>query len=187
MKNLFKQITFKIARSKPGGWIVWFILRYFPFLIPFKRLYQDQFIISIFHPVPCYENHILLLPRIFLPDFLALDSQSDTGKKFIQSVYQAMQAVLVGVELTNIQLLINGGDYQDVRLLHMHLLENEFDVNNSQMIKTEDNNIELSNLFLQAQERIQNTKHIAYRLIFFFNENDNMLFHLEIKLPPDKL
>jgi diadenosine tetraphosphate (Ap4A) HIT family hydrolase len=170
----------KFAPSKPGGWMVWFILRYFPFLIPFKKLYQDRFIISIFHPVPCYKNHILLIPRMYLPNFLAVDTQTEAGKKFVHSVYQVIHTLLVGAHLTNFQLLINGGEYQDVRLLHMHLIENEFDLSKSELIHADNNPTGLSELLLKAKSSIQKTKYSAYRLLFSLKEN-RIKLELQIK------
>ena len=151
--------------------MTWIILRYFPFLIPFKILYQDPFIIAIPHPIPSYTTHILILPRIYLPDFLALDIQSETGKKFVQSVYKALKVLLADIEQENIQLVINGGNYQDVKLLHMHLIENTHKINDLEVIETENTNAGLLKLFSQAKINIQSTECSAYRLIILFYKN----------------
>jgi histidine triad (HIT) family protein len=171
MKQILKRLIFRIARSKPGGWMIWFILRYFPYLIPYKKLYQDDFIIAISHPLPSYPVHILILPRIYLPEFLALDMQTETGKKIVQSLFQALGVLLKGFEHKNIQLVINGGDYQDVKLLHMHLIESEIKKEKFEILYTNNTNKGLSDLFTQINKRLHNSNGAAYRLLFSFNEN----------------
>lgn len=175
MKQSLKKIAFRFARSKPGGWLVWFILRYFPFLIPFKKLYQDQYLIAISHPVPSYATHILILPRIYLPDILALNMHSEMGEIFVQSIYKALKVLLADIKQTYFQLVINGGEYQDVKLLHMHLIENHLDITKSEKLHANDRDTALSELLFLAKEHIQNTECSTYRLIFLFQENQIQL------------
>ena len=179
MRSLLKQIAHKFACSKPGGWMIWFILRYFPFLIPFKKLYQNPYLIAISHPVPSYLVHILILPRIYLPDFLALDPKSETGSKIVQSVFQALSKLCKKKEHKNTQLIINGGEYQDVKLLHMHLIENDLVIPLSKLLQTDNSSAGLSELILQAKQLLQNTEHSAYRLLFSFQENQ---IHLRLQM-----
>ena len=57
------KLLFRIARLKIMGTLVGFVIAYFPFLLPVKKVAQTKKAIAFKHPAPSYPDHILIIPR----------------------------------------------------------------------------------------------------------------------------
>jgi histidine triad (HIT) family protein len=91
------------------------------FALPIDRLSETDTLIAIFHPQPAYPFHVLLLPRIEIPDLLSLDAQQPA---FLQDVFITTQQIVKDYHLEQhgYRLILNGGPNQEFPLMHFHLI-----------------------------------------------------------------
>ncbi|MGB1286880.1 MAG: HIT domain-containing protein [Aggregatilineales bacterium] len=92
-----------------------------PWTIPAKRLHETDTLLAFHHPVPSYPVHILIVPKRGYENMMAIDA-SDTA--FMQDVFITVQQLITRLALDagGYRLICNGGAYQDVKLLHFHLI-----------------------------------------------------------------
>ncbi len=90
--------------------------------IPSNILYEDNDIMAIMDAYPTANGHVLIIPKKHYDDYLALDSSmlSIMFKKAQELGPMIMQKL--GAK--SITLLINYGDDQVVKHLHLHLIPN---------------------------------------------------------------
>ena len=108
------KILFRLARLKIMGTFVGFILAYFPFLLPLKKIIQNKKAISFNHPSPVYPNHILIIPRKIARNIFCLSDED-----FLAII--EMGVIIREKDDRDFVLLINGGKRQDVMQAHFHL------------------------------------------------------------------
>jgi diadenosine tetraphosphate (Ap4A) HIT family hydrolase len=97
------------------GAFIGFAFAYCPFLVPVRKLRQNAYAVSFKHPAPSYPNHVLIIPRKIASDVFKL-SASD----FVKIISLALE--IKGNDTHDYSLIINGGDRQDVKQAHFHLL-----------------------------------------------------------------
>jgi|GEM_PF-788558 len=103
----------RVARFKFTGAFVGFLFAYLPFLVPLKKIYEDENFIAAAHPSPSYPGHTLIIPRKVARDMFRL-----TAGDFHGAVETAKKIRAGGGDFT---LMINGGSRQDVMQAHFHL------------------------------------------------------------------
>ena len=108
------KILFRIARLKILGTLVGFVIAYFPFLIPIKKIMQNKKAVSFYHPAASYPNHILIIPRKIARNIFSLSEED-----FFEIVEMAVK--IHKPDNVDCVLLINGGKRQDVMQAHFHL------------------------------------------------------------------
>lgn len=108
------KIFFRIARLKILGTLVGFVIAYFPFLIPIKKIMKNKKAVSFYHPAASYPNHILLIPRKIARNIFFLSEED-----FFEIVEMAVK--IHKPDNVDCVLLINGGKRQDVMQAHFHL------------------------------------------------------------------
>ena len=108
------EFLFRMARSFFGRWAIRWIFAHTNFIIPVRRLRETPTLIAFYHPRPSYPFHILLVPTKALADLGPQDSA------FLAELFQAVQSLVAEFELeqAGYRLIVNGGPYQDVPLLH---------------------------------------------------------------------
>ncbi len=91
------------------------------FIIPVRRLRETPTLIAFHHPRPSYPLHILLAPKKALA---SLTDLTPGHAEFLAELFQTVQSLVAEFELeqTGYRLIVNGGQYQDVPLLHFHLV-----------------------------------------------------------------
>ena len=96
------------------GSFVGFAIAYFPFLIPIKKIMQNNKAVSFNHPAASYPDHILIIPRKIARNVFCLSAED---------FYEILQMAIRIREKDNgdFVLLINGGKRQDVMQAHFHL------------------------------------------------------------------
>lgn len=114
MKKRLGKFLFRIARIKAMGSLVGFVVAYFPFLIPIKKIRQSRFAVSIKHPVASYPDHVLIIPRKLARNVFCLSADD-----FVQVIDMAEE--IRSKDDGDFALLINGGNRQDVMQAHFHL------------------------------------------------------------------
>lgn len=92
-----------------------------PWIIPVKRLAETDTLLAFPHPAPAYPVHILIVPKRIYASITAVRID-DT--EFMRDVFQTVQLLIkeLNLEASGYRLICNGGTYQDVPLLHFHLI-----------------------------------------------------------------
>lgn len=94
---------------------------YMSFAIPFERLRETATLLAFYHPRPAYPVHILLVPKRPYRSLLDVDPQDDD---FLRDLFTTVQTLVreMGLEEGGYRLIANGGAYQDIPILHFHLV-----------------------------------------------------------------
>jgi histidine triad (HIT) family protein len=89
--------------------------------IPVKRLRETNTLIAFHHPQPSYPVHILIVPK---RAHASLAELTPADADFTADLFAAAQSLVaeLGLEARGYRLICNGGAYQDVPLLHFHLI-----------------------------------------------------------------
>jgi histidine triad (HIT) family protein len=113
-----------LARTSLGGLLIGWMFTYLSFAIPLKRLRESDTLVAFYHPHPSYPLHILLVPKRAITSLMDL-SPSDAD--FLVDLYHTVQSLVdeLGLERTGYRLVVNGGDYQQIRHLHFHLVSDD--------------------------------------------------------------
>ncbi len=117
-------IIYRLANSKIGKFIIRILFSKMSFLIPAKRLRETDTLIAFRHPKPSYPVHILLMPKLAVANFGALDANDPV---FLADLVEATQSLVDEFALAErgYRLIVNGGPYQDFPHLHFHLISGE--------------------------------------------------------------
>jgi histidine triad (HIT) family protein len=117
---VIRRSLLRFARTSAGGSLVRFALRRFPWLLPFERVPTRPGWIAFRHPAPSYPIHILIVP---LPPMSGLNGLTPAEAGRLAAVFPAAFEIAGRLQLAQgWRLVVNGGRYQEVRLLHFHLL-----------------------------------------------------------------
>lgn len=119
-----KKAALFVARTRPGGWLLrkswrWLHLKCFMELIQESRHWQ-----AWQHPQPDYALHILLLPRYPYQNLLEL---SHAGETVLADLLNLTHCLVQHYQLPSrgYRLIVNGGKYQQFKLLHFHLVSDD--------------------------------------------------------------
>ncbi len=124
IKQKVSSLLFKIARSPVAGLFIGFTFAYLSKLMPVKRLAESANSIAFYHPVPSYDFHGLVVPKMIKPAFLAFDFKDEVDRSAIIDIVQQCQFVAQTYELKRYSIIVNGGSYQDVPQVHFHIAFN---------------------------------------------------------------
>ena len=91
------------------------------FALPLNRLRETPTLVAFHHPRPSYPVHILLVPKRPIADLMAMTA---ADQDFLADLVQAVQSLVqeLGLAETGYRLITNGGSYQDIPHLHLHLV-----------------------------------------------------------------
>lgn len=116
-----KQLVFRLSKSIVFIKMIGFLFSHAGFFVPGERLAENDYWYAIRHPKPSYPVHILILPRAAITDWMALPVTSPE----IYSAFVALSQQLIrkeGLEAKGYRLIVNGGEYQSIPQLHVHLV-----------------------------------------------------------------
>ncbi len=115
------QLLYRLANTALGRFIIQILFNKMSFLIPAKRLRETETLIAFQHPQPSYPVHILLMPKLAVANFGALDTNDPA---FLRDLVEVVQSLVDEFDLTEqgYRLIVNGGKYQDFPHLHFHLI-----------------------------------------------------------------
>lgn len=116
-----RSILFRFARTRLAGALIRMGFAYMSFAIPVQRLRETSTLLAFHHPSPAYPVHILLVPKRAYRSLLEIPAQDAA---FLQDVLMTVQDLVRALRLEEggYRLISNGGAYQDVPLLHFHLV-----------------------------------------------------------------
>ncbi len=115
---------FRFARSRLGGRLLRWGIIWMHFAIPVTRLRETPTLLAFHHPSPGYALHILILPKRSRASLLALTADDADLLRDLVSTVQNL-VVELGLEAQGYRLICNGGAYQEVPLLHWHLVSGD--------------------------------------------------------------
>jgi histidine triad (HIT) family protein len=107
-----------------GGLLAKLLFTNFSFALPMKRLRETDTLVAIFHPRPSHQLHILIVPKLKYET--AFDIPPDDNE-FTNDLFEAVKSLIreFNLEERGYRLILNGGDYQEVELLHFHLISDD--------------------------------------------------------------
>lgn len=118
------KLLHKIFKTWLGSVILHWIFAYFSFVIPGKKLIENDSLLAFHHPSPSYPLHILIVPRENTGTLLDLPTSDGL---FEIELFNAVNLLVkrFDLEKKGYRLIANGGIYQDVKHLHFHLISGE--------------------------------------------------------------
>jgi histidine triad (HIT) family protein len=119
VKRRLAQSLFRIARSNLGEVVVGWSFAYMTDFMPANKILETETVLAFHHPVPTHEVHILIVPKRKVRSLLEMkDGQ------MLHEIVKAAQHLVEELQLEKrgYSLTVNGGQYQDVRQLHFHLV-----------------------------------------------------------------
>ncbi|HJW91196.1 MAG TPA: HIT domain-containing protein [Anaerolineales bacterium] len=89
-----------------------------------KRLIETEAWVAFHHLEPGYPFHVLLVPK------QAIQSLAELGEKdgrLLAESFQVVQQLVARFDLERrgYRLIVNGGKFQDVPILHFHLISDD--------------------------------------------------------------
>jgi histidine triad (HIT) family protein len=111
----------RLLRGCLGKVFLGFLFKYMRFMIPARKLVQTSTLTAFYHPQPAYPVHILIVPRKPIPGLQALGLQE---KELLSEVFETVQRLVaeLGLQESGYRVIVNGGAYQELPLLHFHLV-----------------------------------------------------------------
>ena len=116
-----RQSLLNFARSNLGSRLLRTIISRAPSMVPVVKVLENEEIIAFHHPSPAYDTHIVLVPKAAyetLQDLIGKDAE------LISSVYEAAIEIasLMKLESDGYRIIVNQGKFQEVGLVHFHLV-----------------------------------------------------------------
>ncbi len=104
--------------------LIGFVFTHAGFLMPGERLAESKNWMAVRHPKPGYLVHILMIPKKAISDWLSFPvDEPEIYSEFIQLSQRLIRKE--GLEKTGYRLIINGGEYQLIPQLHVHLVSGD--------------------------------------------------------------
>ena len=120
----FRRLLFWLSRTRPMGFVVRLAFGRLWWLLPVRRVAQTARVLAFEHPAPSWQPHLLLVPKRSIRSLLAARPADAAylGEIVRLGFGLAVRRGLASGETgTGFALLVNGGTYQDVPQLHVHL------------------------------------------------------------------
>ena len=112
------RLLFRLARSRFFGRFVGVGFQYFSWFLPLRRLRENRDAILCHHPRPSFDQHLLLVPKRAIRDFVSLTEHSNA--RYLRAIFDLARSVIEAQPGPWV-LGVNGGDRQDVGQVHFHL------------------------------------------------------------------
>lgn len=116
-----QRLLFKLARKRFFIRVLVWMLVHMSFAIPVNRLRETDTLLAFFHPQPSYPFHVLILPK---RPYASLDDLPAEDCPFLSDLVRTVQDLVSRYQLgqSGYRLIANGGSYQEIALLHFHLV-----------------------------------------------------------------
>lgn len=101
-----------------AGWM----FAHMSFALPVKRLLESEGVIAFEHPSPAWAVHILIVPKKGIEGVEGLGA---VDSAVLAEVFSTVQTLVSRLELKAYRVIVNGGDFQEVKHLHFHLVAGE--------------------------------------------------------------
>ena len=115
-----RRVLFWLSRTRQLGWVVRLVFSRFWWLLPVRRVSEIASVFVFEHPAPTWQPHLLLVPKRAIRSLmLARETHARLFGEIVRLAFGV--AVRRKLEAGGFALLVNGGTYQDVPQLHVHL------------------------------------------------------------------
>ena len=115
------KVLFRIARNRLFDAVVRFGFAHLSALLPVRRVVETRDVLAFRHPRPSWPRHILFVPKASIPSLVAVRrEQVALVRELFRLALKA--ASRQRLEVDGFAVLVNGGAYQDVGQLHVHLV-----------------------------------------------------------------
>lgn len=121
MPGNFRDILMRLARTSWAGALLRIGFASMNFAIPVERLRETSTLLAFHHPSPSYALHILIVPK---RGYRSLSDVAPDDAAFQRDLFETVRELVsaFGLEVQGYRLIANGGAYQDVPMLHFHLI-----------------------------------------------------------------
>lgn len=121
LKKLILKVFYSISKTGFGSHLLRWMVLNMNDILPVNRVRETPALLAIFHPQPSYPFHILLIPKQAKKDISEINVQD---QEFLVELFQVVYSIVqeFGLIDKGYRLIVNGGCYQDVELLHFHLI-----------------------------------------------------------------
>lgn len=118
---MLTRFIISLLRQPWSGRIIGWIFTHMSFAIPVHRLHETDSLLAFNHPSPAYPVHILIVPKRTYTSLMDVTVE-DTA--FLADLVETVQSLVreLGLEVKGYRLIVNGGEHQDVKHLHFHLI-----------------------------------------------------------------
>lgn len=121
------RVLLQLARSRAGGAVLRTWLRVLPAVLPLHILHRSPTLIAFRHPRPAYPVHLLFVP---LPPRRGLEALTAADAPGLAELLRTAHVLARALDLEpGWRLVANGGAYQEVRVLHFHLIAENGGIN----------------------------------------------------------
>lgn len=87
-----------------------------------KIIYEDDLVVGIMDVNPVVDGHLLIIPKKHYTDYMELDSEISSHLFLVAQ--QIGPKLMKAMKANSLTLLMNYGDDQKVKHVHLHLLPN---------------------------------------------------------------
>lgn len=124
MRRMIEELLFRLLRTRLGSALAATWFNRFSFAMPFTKLRETPELLAFEHPVPSHPLHVLIVPK---RGFASMPEAAGQAPAIFSEAF-ALASELVeemGLEAGGYRVIVTGGAYQDVRLLHFHLISDD--------------------------------------------------------------
>lgn len=124
MRLMIEELLFRLLRTRLGSALAATWFSRLSSTLPFTKLRETPELLAFEHPVPSHSLHVLIVPK---RGFSSMPEAAAQAPATFSKVF-ALASDLVeemGLEAGGYRVVVNGGAYQDVRLLHFHLISDD--------------------------------------------------------------
>ena len=117
---MISKVLFRLARNRLFDAVVRFGFAHLSALLPVGRVVETPHVIGFCHPKPSWARHVLFVPKVGIPSLAAVrpDQVAVVRELFGLALKVASRE---GLERDGYVVMVNGGAYQDVGQVHVHL------------------------------------------------------------------
>ena len=117
---MISKVLFHLARNRLLDAVVRFGFAHLSALLPVRRVVETRRVIAFRHPRPSWARHVLFVPKMPIPSLLAVRAEQVAVVRELFGLALRV-AAREGPDREGFVVLVNGGAYQDVGQLHVHL------------------------------------------------------------------
>lgn len=114
--------AFNLSKTKFGELIVGLAFEKFSGALPVKKVRNTNMVIAFWHPRPCWEKHIVIVPKKAIRSVIAVGPDN---AEYIGAVYEVAADIMQELKWDPYIVTVNGGSLQHVKQIHFHLWSGE--------------------------------------------------------------
>ncbi len=87
--------------------------------ISVEKITETENVLAFYHTKPSWTFHVVIVPKKHVSNLVELENMD-----LIKEIFEIASAIIIekGLDNTNYKIITNGGDFQDSKHLHFHLV-----------------------------------------------------------------